>query len=92
MSDERSMAERSSDRRAAGEAAGDGRTIRVRLNGKDRDIRADHTVGSLLESLDLHPGLVVVELNRRILARDSYADTPVHEGDSLELVHFVGGG
>ncbi len=67
-------------------------TIEVRVNGKDRAIAPDHTVRSLLESLDLHPALVVVELNREILARDSYAETPVRDGDTLELVHFVGGG
>lgn len=49
-------------------------------------------MSSLLESLDLHPGMVVVELNRDILERDSYEDVRVSEGDTLELVHFVGGG
>jgi thiamine biosynthesis protein ThiS len=67
-------------------------TVRVRLNGKDRDIEAGHSVRSLLESLELHPALVVVELNKEILARDAYGDTQVREGDNLELVHFVGGG
>lgn len=67
-------------------------TLRVRLNGKDRDVDAGHSVRSLLESLELHPSLVVVELNKEILARDAYGETPVREGDTLELVHFVGGG
>jgi len=67
-------------------------TVQVRINGKDRDVDAGHTVRSLVESLDLHPSLVVVELNREILARDSYGETPVQAGDSIELVHFVGGG
>lgn len=66
--------------------------IRIRLNGKEREIAAGHTVSSLLEALELHPGLVVVELNREILARDRYGDRAVGEGDTLELVHFVGGG
>ncbi|MFQ5538473.1 MAG: sulfur carrier protein ThiS [Gemmatimonadota bacterium] len=66
--------------------------IQVRLNGKEREIEAGHTVRSLLESLDLHPSLVVVELNREILDRERYAEIPVREGDILELVHFVGGG
>ena len=70
----------------------DEETIRVQLNGKARDIEADLTVRGLLESLDLHPGMVVVELNREILKRDSYDDVRVSEGDTLELVHFVGGG
>lgn len=68
------------------------RTIRVQLNGKEREIERGHTVRSLLESLDLHPGMVVVELNRDILERDRYGSVPVSEGDTLELVHFVGGG
>lgn len=67
-------------------------TIRVRLNGKERDVAAGQTVRTLLESLDLRPSLVVVELNREILARDAYGDVPVRHGDTIELVHFVGGG
>ena len=67
-------------------------TIRIRLNGKERELEAGHTVTSLLESLELRPGMVVVELNREILERDRYGDVPVSDGDTLELVHFVGGG
>ncbi|MEQ1856499.1 MAG: sulfur carrier protein ThiS [Longimicrobiales bacterium] len=67
-------------------------TMTIRLNGKSREVRDGHTVRSLLEELELHPGMVVVELNRDILARDRYADVPVSAGDSIELVHFVGGG
>lgn len=66
--------------------------IRVQLNGKSREIGGGHTVRTLLEELELHPGMVVVELNREILERDSYADAGVVDGDTLELVHFVGGG
>ena len=66
--------------------------IRVRINGEDREIQSGLTVSGLLESLDLRPSLVVVELNREILDRASYDETSVVEGDRLELVHFVGGG
>ena len=66
--------------------------IEVQLNGKPRQIEPGLTVGALLESLELHPGVVVVELNREILERDRYGEVPVRAGDALELVHFVGGG
>ncbi len=69
-----------------------GGTIEVTVNGDVRTIDAGHTVTSFLESLDLHPGLVVVERNREILDRDEYDDVRVEAGDTLELVHFVGGG
>ena len=68
------------------------KTVAVRLNGRDRNIDIGHTVLTLLAELDLQPGMVVVELNREILERERYADIEVHDGDSLELVHFVGGG
>lgn len=67
-------------------------TIRVHLNGKERDLRAGLTVRGLLESLELQPGMVVVERNREILTRARYDEVEVREGDRLELVHFVGGG
>lgn len=67
-------------------------TIRIRLNGKDRDLPGGLTVRSLLEELDLRPELVVVERNREILERARYDEVTVEEGDTLELVHFVGGG
>ena len=67
-------------------------TMQIRLNGKDREVSRGLTVRSLLEELELHPGMVVVELNREILERDGYDDVEVSEGDTIELVHFVGGG
>lgn len=69
-----------------------GETIRVTVNGEDREVRRGLTVAGFLESLDLHPGLVVVEQNREILDRGRYAQVEVRDGDTLELVHFVGGG
>lgn len=67
-------------------------TIEVTVNGEARQVGASLTVTTLLQSLDLHPALVVVELNREILERDRYDEVEVVAGDSLELVHFVGGG
>lgn len=71
---------------------GDRGRITVTLNGDSREIDGGQTVKQLLESLDLHPGLVVVERNRAILERDRYGEVEVEAGDVLELVHFVGGG
>jgi thiamine biosynthesis protein ThiS len=67
-------------------------TIRITVNGDPRDVAASLTVRGLLDSLGLHPGLVVVERNREILDRDGYDAVALEEGDVLELVHFVGGG
>ena len=66
--------------------------LTIQVNGEERAVDPGTTVKDLLESLDLHPGLVVVERNREILDRDAYGDQTLEDGDRLELVHFVGGG
>ena len=67
-------------------------SIQVQVNGKEREVRSGLSVHELVESLDLNPLLIVVELNRKILSRDQFKDVQVSEGDAVELVHFVGGG
>jgi thiamine biosynthesis protein ThiS len=69
-----------------------GGEILVTVNGDQRELRAGLTVTDLLTELGLHPRMIVVEHNREILDRESYANTEVRNGDALELVHFVGGG
>ena len=66
--------------------------VSIVLNGESRAVRTGLTVADLLRDLELHPGMVVVERNREILAREALDTTPVEEGDRIELVHFVGGG
>jgi thiamine biosynthesis protein ThiS len=67
-------------------------TMSIHVNGDAREVPAGITVAELLAHLELHPRMVVVEHNTIILRREALADTPVNAGDSLELVHFVGGG
>ncbi len=64
----------------------------VHINGEDKEVGAGLNVAQLLEHLGIRPGRVVVELNRGILPRDAHSTKVLKEGDSLEIVHFVGGG
>ncbi|MEX0907148.1 MAG: sulfur carrier protein ThiS [Gemmatimonadota bacterium] len=64
----------------------------VIVNGEERSIPPGTSVTGLLVSLDLHPRLIVVEHNREILDRSVFDATEVRAGDTIELVHFVGGG
>jgi thiamine biosynthesis protein ThiS len=67
-------------------------TVRITVNGETREISVGSRVTDLLDALDLHPGMVVVEHNREILERARLGEATVREGDVFELVHFVGGG
>ena len=66
--------------------------MRVRINGEDREVNDGVTLTALLEAFQIRPGRVVVERNRDIVPRDSYSATLIDDGDTLEIVHFVGGG
>jgi len=66
--------------------------MRVRINGEDREVDDGLTLTALLEALQIRAGRVVVERNRNIVPRDSYSATLIDDGDTLEIVHFVGGG
>lgn len=72
--------------------SGSQQSITITLNGEERGIPKGLTVQALLAHLDLREGMVVVERNREILRRGEYDKVVVGEGDTIELVHFVGGG
>ena len=67
-------------------------TITVTINGDEREVPAGLTMRDLLAHLKLREGLVVVEWNREIVRRERYDEVAVSAGDTIELVHFVGGG
>lgn len=66
--------------------------IVINVNGEQREILEGLTVAQFLEELNIRPGRVVIELNRDIVSREAYGSAVLKEGDTLEIVHFVGGG
>lgn len=66
--------------------------MKLKINGEDSEIADGLTVTALLEELKIRPARVVVERNREIVAREAYGITRLADGDTLEIVHFVGGG
>ncbi|MEX0866565.1 MAG: sulfur carrier protein ThiS [Pirellulales bacterium] len=66
--------------------------MQVIVNGQPRDLPAGATIAELLESLNLSPRQVAVELNRELVPRARHAEHPLHDGDQLEVVTLVGGG
>ena len=65
--------------------------LRIHVNGEAREVAA-RTILALVEELALDPRKVAVERNLEIVPRSTYADTPVIDGDQIEIVTFIGGG
>lgn len=66
--------------------------MKLTINGSERDVPDGLTVRALVEHLGLGGGPVAVEQNREIVPRAEHAARAVHAGDTIEIVHFVGGG
>jgi thiamine biosynthesis protein ThiS len=66
--------------------------MKLLINGEEHNCGDDLTLAALVEQLGLKADRVAVELNQNIVSRDRWADTVLHDGDRLEVVHFVGGG
>lgn len=66
--------------------------MNVFINGDERIVSEVGSLGALVEQLGMKPDRVAIELNREIVPRDRWVETPLKDGDRLEIVHFVGGG
>ncbi len=66
--------------------------MRVVANGKEFDVDGAVTVADFIRRRELDPRYVVVERNGEPLERSRYEETPLRDGDRLELVRAVAGG
>ncbi len=63
----------------------------VKINGEK--IHADgKNILEILADMDYSEKRVAVELNKQIVPKSKYSDTTLKDGDSVEIVKFVGGG
>lgn len=63
----------------------------VKVNGTELDI-AGKTVAQYLSTTNYDPKRIAVERNGDIVFKSQYEATILQDGDSLEIVSFVGGG
>ncbi len=63
----------------------------VRVNGKELDI-AGETLAEYLANTDYGMKRIAVERNGDIVPKATYGETVLEDGDSIEIVSFVGGG
>ncbi len=62
------------------------------LNGSLKEVAPDIAVGELLETLELLPEQVAVEVNGGLVVRAERSAFQLKEDDVVELVTLVGGG
>ena len=63
----------------------------VKINGTDLDV-AGKTLTEYLSGTTYDPKRIAVEKNGDIVPKAQYAQTILQDGDTIEVVSFVGGG
>lgn len=66
--------------------------MEITFNGKSKEIPAGTSIMEFLDQMQLDCMQVVVERNHIIIPRQRLAETVITPGDTLEVIHFVGGG
>ncbi len=66
--------------------------MKLILNGNETEFTDDLTVAGLLKNLEIEPVRVAVEVNLNILKKCDFEKHVLKDGDTVEIVNFVGGG
>lgn len=64
----------------------------MKFNGKQETLTKEISVAELLRGKQYDPERVAVEVNESIVPKAAYEKTIVNDGDTVEVVSFVGGG
>ena len=63
----------------------------VKINGEPENAEGKN-IAEVLAEIGFNDKRVAVELNENIVPRVKYSETFLEDGDTLEIVRFVGGG
>ncbi|MCG8653763.1 MAG: sulfur carrier protein ThiS [Pirellulales bacterium] len=66
--------------------------IPITVNGQQVEIESAMTVEELLDTVEVPPNYLAVEVNAEVVPREHYSQRMVESGDCVEVVTLVGGG
>ena len=66
--------------------------IKIKINGKERQIAENSKIDKLINELKIPIKKVAIELNQIILNKKKLHKIKLKKNDKIEIVHFIGGG
>ena len=66
--------------------------IKIKINGKKILINNKEKLSKILQDLKIPIKKVAIEINREIIIKKKLNSIKVKENDTIEIVHFIGGG
>ena len=66
--------------------------IKIKINGKKTLVNDKEKLSKILQDLKIPIKKVAIEINREIIIKKKLNSIKVKENDTIEIVHFIGGG
>ena len=66
--------------------------IKIKVNGKKILINDKEKLSKILQDLKIPIKKVAIEINRKIIIKKKLNSLKIKENDTIEIVHFIGGG
>jgi sulfur carrier protein len=66
--------------------------MNIKVNGEVRELNEGATLYDLIHSLGLEAKVMAAAVNMEIVKQDAWNTAVLKEGDTVELLDFVGGG
>ncbi|MCI4406253.1 MAG: sulfur carrier protein ThiS [Sulfuricurvum sp.] len=66
--------------------------MQIKVNGEMREMAEGSSMLDLIRSLGVEERVMASALNMEIIKQDAWDKTLLKEGDTIELLDFVGGG
>jgi sulfur carrier protein len=66
--------------------------MQIQINGTPTTVPDAIRMAGLIDHLGLTDRRLAVEVNRELVPRSRFADHELRAGDSVEIIHAVGGG
>ena len=66
--------------------------MKITLNGQPKELINISDLSTIVKQFCKDPTPVIAELNGEVIKNSCWESTSLKDGDTIELVHFVGGG
>jgi thiamine biosynthesis protein ThiS len=66
--------------------------INIKLNGKKINVDDQISLIKILKNFNIPTNKVAIELNKEIVNKKKLSSIKIRNNDSIEIVHFIGGG
>ncbi|NOY85131.1 MAG: sulfur carrier protein ThiS [Nitrospirae bacterium] len=66
--------------------------MQVEINGLKQEMPPNSNVLQLLQQFEIAAEGIAVEINLTVIDRQAYDATVLQDGDTVEIIRFIGGG